>query len=194
MEIPISQKTLEALKKVDRKDFIKSESDPYAYYDVPVSIGFEQTISQPSTVAFMLELLNLEEGMSVLDVGSGSGWTTALLAYIVGKKGKVIGVEIIPELAEFGRNNMTKYMDLSDVNILLAENELGYSARAPYDRILVSACSEDIPQELVGQLKIGGIMVIPVNNSLVKVTRRSKNLSDITTDDYPGFVFVPLKR
>ncbi len=102
-------KIIEAFKKIDRKDFVKEEFLEEAYFDTPLPIGFGQTISQPYTVAFMLELLEPKEGDTVLDIGSGSGWTTALLAYIVGNKGKVIGVERIKELVEFGKKNLAKY-------------------------------------------------------------------------------------
>jgi len=189
-----SEKITRAFKKVDRKDFVRPSFAPYAYEDIPLSIGYGQTISQPSTVVFMFELLVLKSGLKVLDVGFGSGWTTALLAQIVGAKGEVVGVEIVPELVDFGRKNISKYCEGLNVSVFLAKEELGYPLKAPYDRILVSASGNEIPVELIKQLKVGGIMVIPVLNSIWKVVRKSANVNDVFKEEYPGFVFVPLKK
>ncbi|MGB9609289.1 MAG: protein-L-isoaspartate O-methyltransferase family protein, partial [Minisyncoccia bacterium] len=98
-----SPRIIDAFRKVDRMNFVIDYVKNEAYRNSPLAIGFGQTISQPLTVAFMLELLDVQEGNKVLDVGSGSGWTTALLAELVGEKGKVYGIEIIPELYEFGK-------------------------------------------------------------------------------------------
>lgn len=171
--------------KVDRKDFVLKEYESEAYEDYPLPIGFGQTISQPSTVFFMLKLLNPKKGEKILDVGSGSGWTTALLAEAVGEKGKVFGIEKIPELVEFGKNNISKY-NFNNVQILEAGKELGLSKEAPFDKILVSASAKEIPQELMDQLKDKGIMVIPVGNDILKIQKKGK------IEKYEGFVFVPL--
>ena len=142
----------------------------------------------------MLELLELKRGLKVLDIGSGSGWTTALLGYIVGKKGKVVGVEVIPELVNFGRNNIAKYCHELNINIFSAGEVIGYPLNAPYDRILVSASADKISKELIKQLKIFGILVIPVKNSIYKLVRKSSNIDDVLKEEYPGFVFVPLRK
>ncbi|MGB9681196.1 MAG: protein-L-isoaspartate O-methyltransferase family protein, partial [Minisyncoccia bacterium] len=104
-----SPKLIEAFLKIDRKDFVLEDLKEYAYLNQPLSIGFGQTISQPLVVAFMLELLEVQEGEKILDIGSGSGWTTALLSYLTGEKGKVFAIERIPELKEFGEENVKKY-------------------------------------------------------------------------------------
>lgn len=189
-----SPKIIKAFEKVNRKDFVRSEYVRRAYDDIPLPIGYNQTISQPTTVAFMLELLELKEGLKVLDVGSGSGWTTALLANIVGKKGEVVGVELIPELVNFGRENIGKYCNGSNVNIFPAEGTIGYPLKSPYDRILVSASADEIPLELIKQLKVSGVLVIPVKNSIYKLIRKSNDISDVSKEEYPGFVFVPLRK
>ncbi len=173
------------LMKIDRKDFVLKEYESEAYEDYPLPIGFNQTISQPSTVFFMLKLLNPKKGEKILDVGSGSGWTTALLAEAVGEKGKVLGVEKIPELVEFGRNNISKY-DFKNVKIFEAKKELGLPSKAPFDKILVSASAKEVPEELINQLKDKGTMVIPVGNNILKIQKGGK------TEKYEGFVFVPL--
>lgn len=171
--------------KIDRKDFVLKEYEDEAYEDYPLPIGFGQTISQPSTVFFMLKLLNPKKGEKILDVGSGSGWTTALIAEAVGEKGKVFGIEKIPELVEFGRNNLSKY-DFKNVQIFKAGKELGLPKEAPFDKILVSASAKEISQELVNQLKDKGVMVIPVGNDILRIEKGGK------TEKYEGFVFVPL--
>ncbi len=189
-----SQDIKKAFENVDRKDFVRLEHLDLAYEDIPLPIGYGQTISQPTTVAFMLKLLQLKKGLKVLDVGVGSGWTTALLAHIVGEEGQVTGVEIIPELVEFGKQNISKYCKGLNVKIFPAEKELGYKLGSPYDRILISASGDEVPTSLIRQLKKDGIMVIPVKNSIWKVIRKSPDTDDIWKEEYPGFVFVPLKN
>lgn len=180
-----------AFNKIERKNFLPSYEVSNAHFDVPIPIGFGQTNSQPSTVYLMLEWLEPDLGDKVLDVGSGSGWTTALLACLVGNKGSVFGVERIKELVEFGRENC-KRLDIRNAKFYLAGNEFGLKKYAPYDRILVSASYDEIPKSLIYQLKIGGKMVIPVNNDILEITKLSDNSLDIIT--HPGFVFVPLIR
>lgn len=186
-----SDSVVRAFHKVDRADFVLPEYHKFAYLDEALPIGYGQTISQPYTIAFMLELLEAEEGMRILDVGSGSGWTTTLLASIIGPKGRVYGVELIPQLVKFGKNNLAKY-NFTNASIEQSGSVLGLPEKSPFDRILVSASGESIPEELVDQLTVGGIMVIPVGNSLVKVTKISNK--EISEESYPGFVFVPLVK
>lgn len=179
-----------AFKKINRADFVGSDYKAEAYEDYPLPIGFGQTISQPFTVAFMLGLLNPQKGDKILDVGSGSGWTTALLAVLVGEKGKVFGVEIIPELVEFGIKNLAKY-NFPNAKIIQAGAELGLPSEAPFGRILVSAAAEKIPEALLNQLKAPGILVLPVKNTIVQI--KKDTVGKITRKEFPGFVFVPLR-
>lgn len=180
---------IHALKTIDRKDFVPPEYTSEAFGDYPIPIGFGQTVPQPNTTIFMLEHLKPRKGQKILDIGSGSGWTTALLGDIVGDSGHVYGVEIVPELVAIGRKNIAKY-SLSHVEILQASKALGLQEHAPYDRILVSACCEELPSELVQQLRIGGRMIIPIGDSICRVNRKSKTKTD--TKKYKGFAFVPL--
>lgn len=180
---------IKAFEGVDRKDFVKSEYKDRAYDDVPLPIGFGQTISQPTTVAFMLERLQAKKGDKVLDVGSGSGWTTALLADIVGPGGEVIGTERVEELAKFGRVNLGKY-GFNHARIILTEDPIGHKKEAPYDVILASAAAQEVPEELLEQLKVGGVMVIPVKSSIYRVEKTGEG--DHEFDEYYGFSFVPL--
>jgi len=181
---------IEAFKAIDRKNFILRDYESLAYTDDPQHIGFAQTISQPSTVAFMLELLDPRPGQKILDIGSGSGWTTALLAHIVGNKGKVYGKEIIPQLVQFGNSNLKPYTFENASITPATPQELGDTAHAPYDRILVSASAKEFPEPLMEQLIVGGILVMPVNYDIIKVTKVTP--AQVTKEVFPGYVFVPL--
>lgn len=180
-------RVLAAFKATPRVRFLSEEMKHQAGEDVALPIGYEQTNSQPYTVAFMLELLEVDPKMRVLDVGCGSGWTSALLGYLVEEEGSVIGTEIVPELAHMADANTKRF---SNIHIEHTEDILGYPSQAPYDRILVSAGAEELPQVLLEQLKIGGIMVIPIGNSIYKITKYSDE--DIEQEEHPGFMFVPL--
>jgi len=179
---------IDAFQIIDRKYFVPEAFSEHIYIDRPLPIGKDQTISQPSTVAFMLELLLPEEGAKVLDIGSGSGWTAALLCAIVGEKGSVLGLERVDDLVERGQNNL-KQFDFKQCRIKKADEKLGLPGET-FDNILVSASADEIPRELFAQLKIGGILVIPVRNSIFRFKKISE--TEIETEEYQGFVFVPL--
>jgi len=172
-----TERIIAAFKKIKRED---------------LPIGYGQTISQPLTVAFMLELLQPEEGDKILDIGSGSGWTSALLAETVSERGKVIAIEIVPELKELGEKNVAKYNFVKKgiVEFILADGTKGFKKEFPYDKILASASGTDLPQAWKDQLKIGGRIVCPIKNSIWLFVKKSKNKFEQT--EYPGFVFVPL--
>lgn len=195
---------IEAFLAVDRKDFVVSEYQAEAYLDIPLPIGFGQTISQPLTVAFMLELLDPQKGDKILDVGSGSGWTSALLSYLVSNEGKntdgkVIAIERIPELKEFGEKNAAKYnfvkkgivkffcadgsKEISDICSLLGLKD-------GFDKILCSAAVEKAPSEWLKALKIGGRLVAPFGGEIQLWVKKSAN--DFEKQSFKGFSFVPL--
>ena len=180
---------IKAFKEIDRKYFVPDAFRDQTYIDAPLPIGKDQTISQPSTVAFMLELLEPKRGDTVLDIGSGSGWTASLLCNIVTDEGDVTGLERVDELVEIGQKNLAQFNFGSHCRIEKAKDKLGIEGKE-FDKILVSASAEDIPEELFEQLKIGGILVIPVQNSIFKFEKISE--TEIKTSEYPGFVFVPL--
>lgn len=176
---------------VPRDRFLPLHQRPWAHLDRPLSIGYDATNSQPSTVRRMLEWLNVHPGHRVLDVGAGSGWTSALLGHLVGPTGRVIGVEIVPELCERAADVIAD-LGLPWVQIRLAsQGVLGDPGDAPYDRILVSAAPTSLPDELVAQLADGGVMVIPVGHRMTVVHRHG---TEISTHEASGrYAFVPLR-
>lgn len=183
---------IEAFRKIKRVDFLPEDIKDLAELNEALPIGDGQTISQPLVVAFMLEQLQPEKGDKILDIGAGSGWTTALLAEIVGEKGKVFAIEIIPELVEFGERNVAKYNFIEEeiIEFILADGSKGYQKEAPFDKILASASAREIPQAWKEQLKVGGRIVTPVGSSIWLLIKKSeKEFEEI---EYPGFAFVPL--
>ncbi len=160
-ELNISDKVAKAMMKVPRHLFVPKRYEIEAYVDTPLPIGFGQTISAPHMVAIMCDLLDLQEGDKVLEVGAGSGYHAAVVAEIVGKKGKVIAIERFPELAERAKQNL-EYLGYDNVIIVVGDGSKGYEPEAPYDKIYVTASAPDVPKPLIEQLKPGGKMVIPI--------------------------------
>ena len=181
----IPEKILKAFEKIERNDFIPKEYRAEAYKDVALPIGYGQTISQPYTISFMLSILELRNNQKILEVGSGSGYVLALINEI-SKNSELFGIERIRELAEISRKVLERY---NGIKIIYGDGSKGLPEKAPFDRIIVSATASEIPQKLLQQLSIGGIMVAPVRNSIVKI---KKFVNENKIEEYPGFVFVPL--
>jgi protein-L-isoaspartate(D-aspartate) O-methyltransferase len=179
-----------AMRAVPRRDFLPRSQRPFADQDAPLPIGRGQTSSQPTTVAAMLRLLRVPLGARVLDVGAGSGWTTALLAYLTGPSGSVLGVERDSRLAEWGAANVEHTaMDWATV-VPATPGVLGHPRPNGWDRILVSASAAALPRALVDQVGIGGRMVIPIRTSLLLIERLPDGR--IRATDHGGYRFVPL--
>ncbi len=179
-----------ALAAQPRAHFLPAGARYRAEHDGPIQIGWGQTCSQPRTVVEMLTLLAVRPGQRVLDVGSGSAWTTALLAELVGPTGVVVGVEIQHELVDFGRANLAA-AGVPWASVRLARpGVLGAPDEAPYDRILVSAEARAIPRQLVDQLAPQGRMVIPVDGWMTLVV--TEGGSERVTRHGP-YRFVPLR-
>ena len=183
----------QAFKVIDRGHFVPTHLSQHAYDDQALPIGYQQTISQPTTVAIMLQLLAPIAGDCVLDIGSGSGWTTGLLGWIVGSSGQVLGLEIVPELVEIGCDNLSNYLkkELKGIDVVIrkATGTIGVPGRQ-FDKILVSAAAIELPLGLLDQVAIGGCLVIPIGES-IHVFHKTETA--IEEKIIPGFVFVPLK-
>lgn len=183
---------IEAFRKFERKYFVPKSLAMMANVNRPLPIGSGQTISQPLTVAFMIELLEPQKGHKILEIGGGSGWQTAILSDIVGEKGKVYAFEIVKSLAEFGKNNINRFK-LKNVVFKHKDVSAGYEKEAPYDRIISGAAFEEMPQSLKDQLKTNGILVAPTQgDDIRKITRKSKEEFD--EEVFPGFIFVPITK
>lgn len=178
---------IEAFRKVKRRDFLPEEIKDLAELNEALSIGYGQTISQPLVVAFMLEQLQPQPGEKILDVGAGSGWTTALLAEIVGDKGEVVAVEFIPELKEFGQKNAKR----KNVRFVCADGSKGFKDESPFDKVLASAAIQgEVPLAWKEQLKVNGRIVAPIGSSIWLFVKKAEN--EFSSTEYPGFAFVPL--
>jgi protein-L-isoaspartate(D-aspartate) O-methyltransferase len=180
-----------AFDAVPREDFLPAGLRARASYEGPLAIGHGQTSSQPRSVAAMLRLLDVHPGHRVLDVGAGSGWTTGLLAHLVGPTGLVVGVELVPDLATWGEQNVRRTSGRWASIRQAAPGVLGVPELAPYDRILVSAEPGSLPPELLDQLADPGRMVLPVAGVMTLVVR--ENGEDRLTE-HGHYRFVPLLR
>lgn len=182
----------EAFRIIDRAFFVPEEYRRVAYENHPLPIGFGQTISQPLTVAFMLSLVEPKVGEKILDIGMGSGWQAALLAFLVGEHGSVVGVERVPELAGIAEKNLEKTSGIKkgSIKVVLGDGTKGYSADAPYDKIIAAASGSAIPTLWKEQLKIGGRIVAPVGQGICVLNKTGPN--EFTEQNYFGFSFVPL--
>jgi protein-L-isoaspartate(D-aspartate) O-methyltransferase len=197
---PRDGRVLNALRAIDRAAFLPSESRWAAYLDEPVDIGLGQTCSQPSMVAFMLDMLEVHPGTRVLEVGAGCGYAAAALALLCSPGGSVTAVEILPALATMARANCTVALSglgpaaVAPVDVLAGDGSAGLPERAPFDRILLSAgvSRHSFKEEpLLGQLLEGGILLYPeARGRLYRLTRRNGGL---VRDSWEGVAFVRLR-
>jgi protein-L-isoaspartate(D-aspartate) O-methyltransferase len=189
-----TQAIIDAFRKIDRRDFVLPEFQAEAYLDSALPIGFDQTISQPLTVAFMLELLRPKSGERVLDIGAGSGWQTAILSELVGETGKVVAVERIKELGEMAETNLKKYgfIDSARTKVIVADGSKKIEEEAPFNKIIAAASAEEIPEAWKEELVVGGRIVAPVKQSII-VLEKIK-VDQFESREYFGFSFVPLVK
>jgi protein-L-isoaspartate(D-aspartate) O-methyltransferase len=190
--LPGSNRIIDAMGKVDRRNFLPLGARHLAYYDEPVSIGYSQTCSQPSLVAFMLAELSIRSGDIILEIGSGCGYVAAIASLLCGKEGKVYACEIIPELVGTMRSNVGDRFP--NVEIIEGDGSAGFPKLAPFDRILLSAGvdSSNFDREiLLSQLASPGILIYPeARGRLYKLIKNGKNIEERT---YGYVSFVPLR-
>lgn len=183
------RRVLEAFLRVPRHLFVPKEYEDLAYQDSPLPIGSGQTISQPYIVALMLELLELRKEHRVLEIGTGSGYQTALLAELASE---VYSVERIPELLDEARERLRRF-GYTNVFLFIGDGSRGLPEFAPYDRIIVSACAKRIYDAWIEELRDGGLIVLPLEDgrgqSLIRVR---KNGEKLTMENHGGCIFVPL--
>ncbi|ESQ26273.1 MAG: protein-L-isoaspartate(D-aspartate) O-methyltransferase [uncultured Acidilobus sp. OSP8] len=190
----VSKEVEEAMLAIPREVFVPEDQRPYAYEDRPLPIGFGQTISAPSVVARMTELLQVRKGQKVLEVGTGSGYQASILAWLVGEKGHVWTIERIPELAARAKGAIES-IGLGDrVTVIVGDGSLGYPEAAPYDRVIVTAAAPRPPHSLLSQLSVNGRMVIPIGGRSSQVlTVFEKKGPDSYEEFYDlEVLFVPL--
>lgn len=184
-----------AIMSVERELFVLPDYKKDAWVDAALPIVGKATISAPHMYAIMFEEAKLKKGEKVLEVGSGSGYGAALIRELVGKEGKVITMEIEPEVYDFAKKNLKK-AGYTDVKIVLSDGSIGYEKEAPYDCIIVTATAPEIPRVLIKQLRPGGRMLAPVggayiNQKLIYVKKNEDG--SLEERDVCDVIFVPLK-
>jgi len=185
-----SEAVLDAMLNVPRHLFVPDDLQASAYDDSPLPIGLEQTISQPYVVAYMTEQLGLAPGMRVLEIGTGSGYQTAILAYL---GCEVYSIEFLEDLAARAKNTLAA-LSLGKIEVRHANGYLGWPEQAPFDAIIVTAAPETVPEKLVEQLKEGGRMIVPVGevHQIQQLMRITKKEGRAIEEDLISVRFVPM--
>ena len=180
-----------ALRNIPRHEFVPESELDYAYNNEPLPIMKNQTISQPGVVTRMTEWLDVKDGQKILEIGTGSGWQSAILSYLLGS-GSVYSIERHSELVKFAQENLKK-LNIGNVHVILGDGSVGYSQAAPYDRIMITAACSEIPLPLIEQLRENGLILAPVGDSsqsLILLQKTSKGMIEIKNQS--KYVFVPL--
>ncbi|WP_414468507.1 protein-L-isoaspartate O-methyltransferase [Methanobacterium sp. ACI-7] len=190
-----SENVRKAMEEVPREEFIPESNKPYAYVDRPLPIGEGQTISAPHMVAMICEILELEEGMNVLEIGTGFGYNAAVVAKILGEKGHLYSIERIESLAKIAKDNLKRIGLEDNLTVIVGDGTKGYPEKAPYDRIYGTASAPSVPEPLKEQLKVGGIMLVPVGEQhyfqdLIYIKRESED--EYSKRSISGVAFVPM--
>jgi len=196
----ISERVIEAFRVIKREWFVPERYKDYAYYDEVIPLFEDVTISQPSVVAIMLDALELEEGLKVLEIGTGSSFSTALLSYLVGENGKVISIEINEKAYEYAKQKLedlvNKRIIYKNFTLVLGNGYYGYEKEKPYDRIICHAAIKELPGPWLDQIE-NGIVVSPIGDpyggyqELEKIIVRNRRIE--RRIPLLDVVFVPLK-
>ena len=185
-------RVLSAMETIRRERFVPTDARSQAYDDVPLAIGFNQTISQPYIVAYMTDVLDVRESHRVLEIGTGSAYQAAVLATLARE---VWTIEIVPALAA-AATDLLPSLGLSNVHVRLGDGYSGWPEQAPFDRIMVTAAPDNIPEPLIEQLAVGGRLVIPVGSQggpqWMMVVEKSAN--GVERNRTIPVQFVPLTR
>ncbi|HLC57878.1 MAG TPA: protein-L-isoaspartate(D-aspartate) O-methyltransferase [Candidatus Nanoarchaeia archaeon] len=186
-----AEQLFQAFLAIKREDFVLPEYRHQAYEDTPLPLGHGATISQPTTVMLMLQALKPKQGDNILEIGTGSGYNAALLSYLVGIKGKVTTIEYVKELFDYASERLK---DFKNVKVIYGDGKYGYKQKYLYNKIIVTAASDDIPQALIEQLRVNGTLVMPIgpfhNQQVFKIKKTKKELK---RKSIGNFIFVPLK-
>jgi protein-L-isoaspartate(D-aspartate) O-methyltransferase len=186
-------RVIEAMRAVPRHLFVPRRFRESAYHDTPLGIGSGQTISAPHMVGMMLEYLDLREGQLVLEIGGGSGYHAALVAHVVGPRGHVYAIERIGSLAKKARDRLETLGLQDQVEVLVRDGSQGLPEHAPFDRIFVSCGAPEIPPPLVGNLREGGKLLVPVGTRYFQdLVLGEKVVGKLQEQNLGGVVFVPL--
>jgi len=186
-----NEKVESAFRTIPRHEFVVPSELARAYYNEPLSIMNNQTISQPGVVSRMTEWLDIKAGQKILEIGTGSGWQTAILSYMVGN-GTVYSIERHSELVKFARENLEK-LGIDNVHVILGDGSMGYPEKSPYDRIIITAACTEIPLPLLEQLDENGLIIAPVGDSsqsMILLKKISGEIVEIKNES--NYIFVPL--
>ena len=189
----LNESELKAFKDVDRENFVSNDIKDRAYEDIPLPILRGKTISQPTTVMMMTHALELKEGEKVFEIGTGSGYQSAIIAKIVGTKGKVITTEVIPELVSFAKQNLAK-AGIKNAEVYEDDGSKGMKDKAPFDKVIITAACKEFPNPLLEQLKPEGIIIGPVGDAYEQeMVRGRKDKNGKLELEFLGqFLFSPL--
>jgi len=183
------QRVLEAFRTISREQFVPSGFESKAYHDVPLKIGYGQTISQPFTLLSMIELLNVTKTDKILEIGAGSGYGAAILGQLASQ---VYAIEIVSELVKLAQGNLNQ-AKINNVEVIEWDGSRGYDRKSPYDKVIVSAACCEIPKALIEQLGEDGIIVAPVGDRQSQVMTRVVKCNEGLKKSYFGsYTFVPL--
>lgn len=179
---------LAAMGEVPRHLFVPSDQVPFAYWNQPLPIGFDQTISQPVVVAYMTEALKVKPTDKVLEIGTGCGYQAAILSLLVKQ---VFSIEIVKPLGEAARKRLAD-LGYKNVTVRIGDGYRGWPEKAPFDAIIVTAASEHVPQPLIDQLALGGRLILPVGEGYQWLLRITKTKSGLNRETLMPVLFVPM--